>query len=158
MRFARAVNVAPMVAVLLIGAAVLASTGPTSVGLPLRVGKMVSCYPGDRRVVVIQVSTDGSVKINVDPVKRADFGAKLDEIFRTRAVHLAYVTAESDVAFGEVASVIDTATNHVDHIALLPRSQMLDRKPYPGERDVCVEMTFSERDSNTSDRQLPVWR
>jgi biopolymer transport protein ExbD len=147
-----------MVAVLLIGAAVLVSTGRTSVGLPLRVGRIVPCYPGDRRVVVIQLSTDGSVKINVDPVKRADLGARLDDIFRTRAVRLAYVTAESNVAFGEVASVIDTATNHVDHIALLPRSQMPDRKPYPGERDVCVEMTFSERESNTSDRQLPVWR
>src|SRR5437773_5874018 len=101
-----------MVAVLLIGAAILASNGPTFVGLPLRVGKMTPCYPGDRRVVVIQLSTDGSVKINVDPVKRAELGAKLDDIFRTRAVRLAYVTAESDVPFSEVAGVIDIATNH----------------------------------------------
>lgn len=146
-----------MLALLLIGAAVLACTGRTSVGLPLRVGKMAPCYPGDRRVVVLQLSTDGSLKINVDPVKRTELGAKLDDIFRTRAVRLAYVTAESDVAFGEVASVIDIATNHLDHIALLPRSQMLDRKPYSGERDVCVVMTFSERESNASDKQLSVW-
>lgn len=145
------------VAVLLIGAAVLASTGRTSVGLPLRVGKMAPCYPGVRRVVVLQLSKNGSVKINVDHVERAELGAKLDDIFRTRAIRLAYIAAESDVAFGEIARVIDIATNHVDHIALLPRSQTLDRKPYPGERDVCVEMTFSERESNTSDRRLSVW-
>jgi hypothetical protein len=119
---------------------------------------MVPCYPGVRRVVVIQLSTDGSVKINVDPVKRAELGVKLDDIFRTRAVRLVYVTAESDLAFSEVVNVVDIATNHVDHIALLPRSQGLDRKPYPGERDVCVGMTFSKRESNTSDRQLSVWR
>jgi biopolymer transport protein ExbD len=156
-RFAKTLNVAPLVAVLLILAATLGCAGPTSVGLPLRLGKMEPCYPGDRRVVVIQVLTGGSVKINVDPVHRTELGEKLDDIFRTRAARLAYVTADSDVAFSEVAGVIDTATEHLDHVALLPRSQVLDRKPYPAELDVCVTMSFSARDANTSDRQLSVW-
>ncbi len=43
--------------------------------------------------------------INADPVSLIELGAKLDGIFQTRAVHLAYVTAETDVAFGDVAAV-----------------------------------------------------
>jgi biopolymer transport protein ExbD len=145
-----------MVAVLLIVAAVFANTGP-SVGLPLRVGKIVPCYPGDRRVVVIQLSTDGSVKINVDSIRRAELGEKLDHVFRTRAFRFAYVTAESDVAFGEVVEVIDAATKHLDHVALVPRSRVLDRQPNPGEIDVCLDMVVRKGELNTSDRQLSLW-
>jgi biopolymer transport protein ExbD len=153
----KTLNAAPFAALLLIATAVLASTAGVSMGLPLRIGKMEPCYPGDRRVVVIQVSADGSVRINVDPVSRSELGGKLDDIFRTRAVRLAYVTAEPAVPFGEVAGVIDIATKHLDHVALLPRSRVPDRKPYPGESDVCVEMSFTEHDADTSDRDLSVW-
>jgi biopolymer transport protein ExbD len=116
-RFARTPNVAPLVAVLLLAAAILTCTTACSVGLPLRIGKMEPCYPGDRRAVVIQISRDASIKINVDPVSRSELGRKLDDIFRTRAVHLAYITAESDVAFGHVTAVMDIVTKHVDHVA-----------------------------------------
>jgi biopolymer transport protein ExbD len=157
MRSVKTINVAPFVAVLLVMAAVFASTVHVSMGLPLRIARMGPCYPGDRRVVVIQLLADGSININVDPVSRSELGNRLDGIFRTRAVRLAYVTAEPNVPFGKVAAVIDIATMHLDHIALLPRSKVISRKPYPGESDTCVEMTFTERDAKTSDQVLSVW-
>jgi biopolymer transport protein ExbD len=146
-----------MMAVLLIGAAVLASTRPTSVGLPLRVAEVVPCYPGVYRVVVIQASANGSVKVDAESIRRAELGEKLDNIFRTRAMRFAYVTAESDVPFGEVVEVIDVATKHLDHVALLPRSQVLDRQPQPGEIDVCMDMSVGQREAKTSDRHLSLW-
>jgi biopolymer transport protein ExbD len=142
---------------MLLIAAVFASTAHNTVGLPLRIGGRVPCYPGVRRIVVIQVLAGGSIKINVDPSDRNRLGRDLDDIFRTRAEHAAYVTADPEVAFAQVVDVLDIASQHLDHVALLPRSLVLDRKPYPGETDICVDMTFTDREANTSDRQLSVW-
>ena len=76
----------------------------------------------------------------------------------TKAVSAAYVTGDSDVTFAQVADVLDIASRHLDHMALLPRSSVLDRKAYPGETDSCVDVTFTMREANTSDRQSAVWR
>jgi hypothetical protein len=128
-------------------------------GLPLRIGKMKPCYQDDRRDVVVQVSVDGSLRIteNAEPVGLTELGDKLDMIFRTRAIRVAFVTADSHVPFGGVVRVIDAATKHVDHIAFLPRSRVLDRKPFPGETDVCLDMTLAKRDENSSDRLSSIW-
>ena len=69
----------------------------------------------------------------------------------------AYVTAESDVPFGEVVELVDVATKHLDHVALVPRSQVLDRQPQPGEIDVCMGMSVSQLEVKTPDRHLSLW-
>jgi biopolymer transport protein ExbD len=155
----KGVNAAPFAALFLILATVLAtaSTFHGSQGLPLRLAKMVPCYPGDRRVVVIQVLAHRRLKMNVDPVESSELGDRLEEIFRTRAVRLAYVTAEPGLSFAEVVKVIEVATKHLDHVALLPHTSVVERRPYPGETDTCLDMTVSHREWGSSDATLPIW-
>jgi biopolymer transport protein ExbD len=154
----KTLNAAPLVALLLVVATLFTNTAYHTVGIPLRIGKVVPCYQGVRRVVVIRVLADGSIKINADASDRNRLGLDLDNIFRTRAVRGAYVTAEPEVAFAQVANVLDIASQHLEHVALFPRSFAPDRSPHPGEIDLCVDMSFTASEANMSDRLLPVWR
>jgi biopolymer transport protein ExbD len=150
-------NAALLAALMLLVAVIFVSTAHTSVGLPLRIGRMVPCYPGERRVVVIRVFAHGGIKIDIDESDKNRLGRDLDNIFRTRAVHAAYVAADLDVPFSKVVAVLDIASQHLDHIALLPASPVLAREPHQGETETCVDMTFTERDARKSDRQSSVW-
>ena len=50
-----------------------------------------------------------SLKINEDPVAWEDLKGRLVEIFKKRAERVAFIKADSDLAFEEVAQVIDAA-------------------------------------------------
>jgi biopolymer transport protein TolR len=58
-------------------------------------------------VVVVQVLGDGSLRINQEPVKWEGLGARLEEIFKLRADHTAFIRGDSLVEFGVVAKVLD---------------------------------------------------
>ena len=58
-------------------------------------------------IVVIQVLSEGSLKINEQPVTRDSLRGRLEEIFSQRANHSAFVRGESAVEFQVVAKVID---------------------------------------------------
>jgi biopolymer transport protein TolR len=58
-------------------------------------------------IVVIQVLSEGSLKINEQPVTWDSLRGRLEEIFSQRANHSAFVRGESAVEFQVVAKVID---------------------------------------------------
>lgn len=141
----KCINAGPFAALFLILTAV-PSIIHVAKGLPLRIASMGPCYPGDRRVVVIRVLPGGQLMINTDSSSWSELGGQLDAIFRTRAERLAFVTAEPDLPFSQVADAINIATKHLDRVALFPRSSVLNRKPfYPGENSICVGMSTTER-------------
>src|SRR5258708_1242916 len=73
------------------------------------------------RTIVIQVLKGGAIKINQEDVTEATLGNRLEEIFKTRAERVAFVKADDNLEFKEVAKVIDIAkgTNVVDKIGLM---------------------------------------
>jgi biopolymer transport protein TolR len=81
--------------------------------------------PPDNRTVVVQVvEVSGGkpkLKINQDDVSWNDLGARLTDIFKTRAERVMFVKADDDVQFQDVATVIDIAkgTTWVDKIGLI---------------------------------------
>jgi len=77
-------------------------------------------FCGDGGVdTVIQVLRNGNVQINEKIVERNHVGTRLQEIFKGRAERLAYVKADVDVPFRDVATVIDMARGEVNYVALL---------------------------------------
>ena len=58
-------------------------------------------------VVVVQVLGDGSLRINQEKVEWEGLRARLEEIFKFRADHTAFIRGDSLVEFGVVAKVID---------------------------------------------------
>jgi len=81
--------------------------------------------PPPDRTIIIQVK-DGKtpdhseIKINDEVVAWADLRQRLVDIFAIRVERIAFVKADDDIDFEQVASVIDTAHNaRVDRIGLL---------------------------------------
>jgi biopolymer transport protein ExbD len=81
--------------------------------------------PTDRTVVVQVLEAPGGgkprLKINQDDVSWDDLGARLTDIFKTRAERILFVKGDPDIEFQHVAAVIDTAhgTQVVDKIGLI---------------------------------------
>lgn len=76
--------------------------------------------PDDVRTVVVSVQEDGRLMINQDPVTLPELGARLTDIFRTRADRTMFVRGDPEVLFADVAQVIDIAKGAlVDKIGLI---------------------------------------
>lgn len=74
----------------------------------------------DVRTVVVSVDAAGNLKINQDPVEKPYLGARLEEIFKSRADRTMFVKGDPDVIFGAVAEVIDIAKSAgIDKIGLI---------------------------------------
>jgi biopolymer transport protein ExbD len=58
-------------------------------------------------VIVVQVLADGSLKVNQQPVTWEALYEELEQVFRTRADHTAFIRGDAIVEFQAVATVID---------------------------------------------------
>jgi len=58
-------------------------------------------------VIVVQVLGDGSLRINQQPVTWEDLSGRLEEIFKDRANHVAFIRGDDALEFQVVARVID---------------------------------------------------
>lgn len=96
--------------------------GP-STGLPVLTAKQVECGQDDSRTIVIQVLPGGKIKINMEDSDRVRLGARLHEIFETRAEQIVFVSADLQLSFQDVAQIIDIATKHVANVALVSPTQ-----------------------------------
>ena len=71
-------------------------------------------------VVVIQVLSDGTLKINQEPVTFEKLGPRIEEIFKQRASRIAFIRGDRPVEFGVVANVIDVMhTSGIASVGLL---------------------------------------
>ena len=76
--------------------------------------------PDDLRTVVVSVNQGGALLINQDPVTKDQLGARLTDIFKTRAERVMFVKGDPDILFGDVAEVIDIAKGaQIDKIGLI---------------------------------------
>ncbi|MBM3735121.1 MAG: biopolymer transporter ExbD [Acidobacteria bacterium] len=74
----------------------------------------------DVRTVVIQVERDKSLKINQETTDEAKLGARLEEIFKTRAERVVFVKGDPDIEFQFVARAIDIAKGAgIDKVGLM---------------------------------------
>jgi biopolymer transport protein ExbD len=72
------------------------------------------------KTIVVQVATNGKVKINQDDVTWEDLGTRLDAIFKERAEKVAFVKGEDNVPFAEVARAIDIMRGSgIDKVGLI---------------------------------------
>jgi biopolymer transport protein TolR len=76
--------------------------------------------PNQDRTVVIVIDKDRSMKLNQDPINEADLGARLTEVFKTRAERVVFVKGDPDLDFATVARAIDTAKGaQIDKVGLM---------------------------------------
>jgi len=96
---------------------------PTPQGLTVDIAACVE--RGDdvlMRYAVLIIQSDGSVRINYDPIARSDLARRLKQIFGTRKGKGIYLWADRDVPFQSVAEVIDIAKTQMDYVAIITPS------------------------------------
>jgi biopolymer transport protein ExbD len=74
----------------------------------------------DTRTVVIQVNKNGAIMINQEPTDESRLGARLEDIFKTRAERVVFVEGDPDLQYQSVARVIDIAHGAgIDKVGLM---------------------------------------
>jgi biopolymer transport protein TolR len=116
-------NVVPLIDILLVLLVIFMIIPRYSKGEEALVPQQ-STQPPDKRVmdevVVIQVLADGTLKINQEPVTFDKLGPRIEEIFKQRASHVAFIRGDQPVEFGVVANVIDVMhTSGIASVGLL---------------------------------------
>jgi biopolymer transport protein ExbD len=77
----------------------------------------------DLRTVVIQIDANHKMMINQDPVEESQLGARLEEIFKTRAERVVFVKADPNLEYRAVASAIDIAHGaQIDKVGLMTKA------------------------------------
>src|SRR5436305_2979276 len=81
--------------------------------------------PNQDRTVVIVIDKDHSMKLNQEPITEDRLGARLEDIFKTRAERVVFVKGDPDLDFATVARAIDIAKGAgIDKIGLMtPKSE-----------------------------------
>jgi biopolymer transport protein TolR len=108
------INVTPMIDVLLVLLIIFMVIAPvtpkgleTLVPQPAPPNQQPSA--ADQRTVVIQVMKDHSIRINQEPIAEDQLGARLEDIFKTRAERVVFVDGDPDIDYQYVARAIDIA-------------------------------------------------
>jgi biopolymer transport protein ExbD len=74
----------------------------------------------DLRTVVIVINRDKSMAINQEPTDEQRLGARLEEIFKTRAERVVFVKGDADLEYQYVARAIDIAHGAgIDKVGLM---------------------------------------
>lgn len=73
--------------------------------------------------IVVSIESDGSYRINQDPVQMSQLGSRLFDIFSARANKNMFIQADENLAFGDVVRVIDIAKGSgVGDVGLMTRN------------------------------------
>jgi biopolymer transport protein TolR len=77
----------------------------------------------DVRTVVIVVDKGPKYSINQDAIEESQMGARLQEIFKTRAERVVFVKGDPDLEFRAVATAIDIAHGAgIDKVGLMTKA------------------------------------
>jgi biopolymer transport protein TolR len=101
-------NVVPLIDILLV-LLVIFMVIPHTRGLKAEIPQdsTESRGPDKPSIIVVQVLADGTLRINQDPVAWDSLQSRLEEVFKLRADHTAFIRGDASVEFSVVARVID---------------------------------------------------
>ena len=76
--------------------------------------------PDQDRTVVIVIDKDKSMHLNQDPITEDTLGARLIEVYKTRAERVVFVKGDPELEFQTVARAIDIAKGaQIDKVGLM---------------------------------------
>lgn len=102
-------NVVPLIDILLVLLVIFMIIPHHQTGLDAMLPQPASevAAPDPGTVIVVQVLSDGSLKINDEAVSWDRLAPRLEEIYKERARRIAFIRGEAPVEFAAVARVVD---------------------------------------------------
>jgi biopolymer transport protein TolR len=117
------INVTPMIDVLLVLLVIFMVIQPQrSIGLDTDIPQPAASAAAPANDVTIAVRSDGTIRVNQEPVAASTLEARLRDLYKRAADLTVFIRADPDVDFAQVAEVIDTANGiGIKKVGLLPR-------------------------------------
>jgi biopolymer transport protein ExbD len=102
-------NVVPLIDILLVMLVIFMIIPHNQTGLDTYLPQPAAdtLAPRPETVIVVQVRSDGSLKINEEPVSWDRLAPRLAEVYKERAQKIAFIRGEAPVEFATVARVVD---------------------------------------------------